>query len=178
MIGHVLVPLDGSKLAEGVLPYVEDLGRRLRARITFVQVVESGVSMFIPESSTIEVIKTAEERTERERKAASEYLSRLAGAWQAEGIETRWQAVAADRIPGSTPASKIIEVAHSLKADMIAMSTHGRSGLGRLFFGSVADEVLRESGIPVLLVRTGGREAKKPAGADDREAAQETTEAA
>jgi nucleotide-binding universal stress UspA family protein len=157
MIRRVLVPLDGSKLAEGVLPYVEDLGKRLRAQIAFVQIMESGVSMFIPESSTLDVIKTAEHRTERERKAASDYLSRLVGAWQAEGIEARWQVIAADGIPGNTPASKIIEVAHTLGADLIAMSTHGRSGLSRMFFGSVADEVLRESGVPVLLVRAGGK---------------------
>jgi nucleotide-binding universal stress UspA family protein len=161
MIRRILVPLDGSKLAEGVLPYVEDLGQRLRAQITFVQVIESGVPMVIPESTTVDVFKAAEEQTERESKAAGEYLSRLTGAWQEEGIETRWQVAALDRIPGSMTASKIIELAHSLEADMIAMSTHGRSGLSRVFFGSVADEVLRKSGIPVLLVRTGDREAKK-----------------
>jgi nucleotide-binding universal stress UspA family protein len=175
MINRILVPLDGSKLAEGVLPYVEDIARRLDAKVALVQVVEANLPHEMQEALSSAALSEAEQDTERHVKAARSYLSGIAAAWKDRGIEASvdvavtsklllqvaepgWEAGMEPGVASSTPASKIIEVAHSLKADMIAMSTHGRSGLGRLFFGSVADEVLRESGIPVLLVRT----ARKP----------------
>jgi len=162
MIGHILVPLDGSKLAEVVLPYAKELGTRLNARITFLQVIRYGMPADALEGVTAATIEAMEEETEREVQAASDYLSRLAGDWQAEGIDARWQVARVIRLPRGTPAPKIIDLAHSLGADLIAMSTHGRSGLGRVFFGSVADEVLREAGTPVLLIRSGHRTAETP----------------
>lgn len=153
MISHILVPLDGSELAEVVLPHVEDLAGRLKARVTFLQVVESGLNANEAEAITISDVEVAAERTEREVKSANEYLSRLATAWQGNGIDARWQVELEQRLPKGTPATKIIEMAHAVEADMIAMSTHGRSGLSRMFFGSVADQVLRESGIPLLVIR-------------------------
>jgi nucleotide-binding universal stress UspA family protein len=179
MIGRVLVPLDGSKLAEGVLPYVEELGRRLGTQIIFVHVVDSGFPMAIPESATIEAFNNAVEQTERDRKAAGEYLAGLAAAWRAAGLQVAWQvADTTEGTRGGTPASKIIELAHSLEADMIAMSTHGRSGLSRLFFGSVADRVLRESGVPVLLIRSGQKKAKVRRDGRDEPAAANAPDAA
>jgi nucleotide-binding universal stress UspA family protein len=175
MIDRILVPLDGSKLAEGVLPYVEDIAKRLNAQVSLVQVVGADVSREMREALSSAALSAEEQDTERHAKAARSYLSGLAAAWKDKGIEASvdvavmskllpqmiepgWQVGMAEGPSGGTPASKIIELAHSLKADMIAMATHGRSGLSRVFFGSVADEVLRESGIPVLLVRT----VKKP----------------
>jgi nucleotide-binding universal stress UspA family protein len=148
MISHILVPLDGSELAEGVLPYAKDLGRRLHAKIHFLWVVEGKIPVLLEAGSDgTSPIEIAAEQTERERKQADNYLSQLVSNWRGEGVD------AGCTVVEGAPAVKIIETAHSLDVDLIAMSTHGRSGLGRLVSGSVADEVLREAGIPVLLVK-------------------------
>ena len=145
MISHILVPLDGSELGEGVLPYAKDLGSRLHAKVHFLQVFEGEMPDLGDARSGGRV--TIEAAEEREEKAAGNYLSQLVSNWQAEGID------AGSTVVEGSPTFKIIETAHALGADLIAMSTHGRSGLGRLVSGSVADEVVREAGIPVLLVK-------------------------
>src|SRR5450756_790220 len=148
MISHILVPLDGSELGEGVLPYAKDLGSRLHAKVHFLQVFEGEMPDLGEARSDGRVaIEAAAEQTEREEKAAGNYLSQLVSNWRAEGIDAGYTVVE------GAPAVKIIETAHSLGVDLIAMSTHGRSGLGRLVSGSVTDEVVRQAGIPVLLVK-------------------------
>jgi nucleotide-binding universal stress UspA family protein len=148
MISHILVPLDGSDLAEGVLPYAKDLGIRLHAKIHFLWVFKGETpDLLAGRSDARAAIEAAADLTESERKTAANYLSQLVNNWRGEGID------AGSTVVDGAPAVKIIETAHSLEVDLIAMSTHGRSGLGRLVSGSVADEVLREGGIPVLLVK-------------------------
>lgn len=148
MISHILVPLDGSELGEAVLPYAKDLGRRLNAKVRFLQVSEGEMpDLWDARSDARAAVEAAAKLTEREEKVADNYLSDLVSSWRAEGIDAECTVVE------GAPAVKIIETAHSLDVDLIAMSTHGRSGLGRLVSGSVADEVLREAGIPVLLVK-------------------------
>jgi nucleotide-binding universal stress UspA family protein len=155
MIGRILVPLDGSAQAEVVLPYAKELAKRLNARITFLQVVESGITEGTRDELSKAAVEEMEKRAEREVKVANDYLLGLASDWVDEGIDATWQVAHEAWLPRGTPAVKIVELAHSLWADLIAMSTHGRSGLGRVFFGSVADEVLREADTPVLLIRAG-----------------------
>ena len=152
MIRTILVPLDGSELAEGVLPYAKDLGSRLHAKVHFIQVFERETPDLLRASSDKRVaiesaIESASEQTDSKEKTASNYLSQLVSNWRAEGID------AGSTVVEGSPTFKIIETAHALGADLIAMSTHGHSGLGRLVSGSVADEVVREAGIPVLLVK-------------------------
>jgi nucleotide-binding universal stress UspA family protein len=148
MISHILVPLDGSELGEAVLPYAKDLGRRLNAKVRFLQVSEGEMpDLWDARSDARAAVEAAAKLTEREEKVADNYLSDLVSSWRAEGIDAECTVVE------GAPAVKIIETAHSLGVDLIAMSTHGRSGFGRLISGSVADEVVREAGIPVLLVK-------------------------
>lgn len=147
---RILVPLDGSELAEGVLPHVRDLAKGLHARVHLVQVLEVSVPELMV-YSTAASAEAMEQATEKDRKEAEGYLSQLASRWQAEALDVSWEAVQ------GRAADMIVELAHSDKADLVAMSTHGRSGLGKLVFGSVADEVLREVGIPVLLARPQAR---------------------
>jgi nucleotide-binding universal stress UspA family protein len=151
MISHILVPLDGTELGEAALPYAKDLGIRLHAKVRFLQVFEGETPNLLEWGETISnvepAIEAAAEQTEIEEKSADTYLSRLVSSWRAEGIDADCTVVE------GSPAVQIIETAHSLGVDLIAMSTHGRSGLSRLVSGSVADEVVREAGIPVLLVK-------------------------
>ncbi len=158
MIDRVLVPLDGSEQAEGVLPEVKDLARHLRASIHLVQAFETddpvaelyAVYGFLCPSEANELDAKdrleAEERKDR-RQWAGEYLARVASSLEAEGLDVSWEVVE------GPAADTIVELANSDKADLVVMSTDGRSRLDRAVFGSVANEVLREVEIPVLLVK-------------------------
>lgn len=149
MIAHILVPLDGSPLAEGILPVVEELAHRLEAEVTLLQVVdlvpqtmmvEPGAGMVVdPDLITMQM--DAEEET------AQSYLMGVTARLQSQGLKVRW---ATQR---GLAAAAIVDYARDNDADLIAMSTHGRSGLGRLVFGSVADQVMRDSATPVLIIK-------------------------
>jgi nucleotide-binding universal stress UspA family protein len=139
----ILVPLDGSELAEEVLPCVEELASRLHGEVYFVQAVDSRAE---PTVAGIEA-GTMARRANGPVVEAECYLSRLADTWTAKGIDARWEVL------HGSPARSIANFARAKKSSMIAMSTHGRSGINWLIFGSVANQVLREAGVPVMLVR-------------------------
>jgi len=134
MFERMLVPLDGSALSEGVLPYAEYLARGLGARVTLLSVVNPVVRR-PPGPGPV----GNEER---------EYLERQAHSRRSEGIET-------DSIApvGYYVVDEIVAKARQMRCDFIAMSTHGRTGLGQALLGSVTHEVLHRSSIPVLVVR-------------------------
>uniref|UniRef100_A0A831TAJ4 Universal stress protein n=1 Tax=Thermorudis peleae TaxID=1382356 RepID=A0A831TAJ4_9BACT len=127
MFGTVLVPLDGSELAEAALPYAKAIAEKTGAVLHLVRVVP--------------IDAPPDEAAE-----AREYLSRLAGRL-------------GDRVQLSVryghPAAEIIDLAQELADPIIVMTTHGRGGLGRWLYGSVADRVVRGAGVPVLLIRSG-----------------------
>ncbi len=180
MYQKILVPLDGSKLAECAIPYAEELARgcsteeiilisvtervrgqtqSLEAREVYrasddpeVQRVSSGVE-FYRAGDELEVQKVGSEITvtlgKKERQALR-YLGRTARRLEAKGVQVR-----TDVLLGK-PAEEIVSFAESNGADIIVMSSHGRSGPSRWAYGSVADKVLRASCIPVLTVRAPG----------------------
>ena len=138
MYRTILVPLDGSPLAEAILPEIEKLATGVaRPRVILVRVVPAH---HIPGQDAIEwqarMIRRAEDYVEqiKERLTGQGYL-------------------VDHHVPYGEPASKILEVCELYNYDLIAMSTHGRSGLGRWLMGSVADKVVRTSAKPVLLRR-------------------------
>jgi nucleotide-binding universal stress UspA family protein len=127
MIGTVILPLDGSNLAERAIPYAEAVAERSGAPLLLVHAAKIGAT----------TAETAEAR---------DYLrsigSKLPGRVQME------------LLPGD-PAETIITIAGEVPDPAIVMSTHGRSGVRRWVTGSVADQVVRTAGHPVLLVRAG-----------------------
>ena len=157
MYGKILVPLDGSKLAEVVLPYVQELARRFDSEVTLIQVI-APLSKLVAETMPAALeptgagaavgLEAASEALKAEREDARTYLEGVVGRLKAEKIK-----VQAEIVEG-TAGDTIVEYAHGHAMDLIAMSTHGRSGLRRLVFGSVADQVLRRAGTPVLLIRS------------------------
>lgn len=157
MYQKILVPLDGSDLAEGVLPHVKEVARRFEAEVALLQAVPS-ISQILLETSATTMEGTAataglgmdmaEEQHEASKQAAQSYLDSLAANLKAEGLKV------SQHLVEGAPATAIIEFLHASGADLIAMSTHGRGGLGRLVFGSVTDEVLRHAAhTPLLLIR-------------------------
>lgn len=147
MYRKVVVPLDGSELAEDVLPHVAELirGRDSRVYLLSVTPMMRGVTPPLVD------LRPKREERERVRRELGEYLRTAA---------RRLEPVAADVQVGvrfGRPADEILAFARKVSADLIAMSTHGRSGISRWVFGSVADRVLRGATCPVLLVRAGLR---------------------
>lgn len=142
MYKRVVVPLDGSALAEAILPFIIDIAGPLDLEVVLLRVLVP-VPPDIVEGSARVVVDDIVAR----RDDAQAYLARLAEDLTTSGIRTTVDVRRGD------PVREILSGAHEAGADLIAMTTHGRSGLGRLLFGSVAEAVLREAEIPVFLMR-------------------------
>lgn len=140
---HILIPLDGSALAESVVPHALQLGEGTDTRYTLLRVVPPAWSapevMSEPDSSSTQALK---DRVHDAR----QYLSDVADVMSAQTVN-----VACEVVVGTAAAATILEFARGCNADVIAMATHGRGGLKRLLLGSVADKVLRGSSAPMLL---------------------------
>jgi nucleotide-binding universal stress UspA family protein len=144
MYNTILVPLDGSARAEAILPHVEELARRNHATVIFLQVVDPTTSIPDLEGLATEINL---EIVQEEIKSAMDYLTGLQNQLRQKAIESR---VLVER--GSV-VDAIIAVAEREKADLIAMASHGRTGLARVLFGSVAQGVLNRAVQPVLFLR-------------------------
>ncbi len=169
MLQKILVPLDGSELAEATIPYVMELSRRCKPlEVVLLQVVrlpqgrsapvykrqDTEFPELMPDSAAD--LETArhpiyrDQEIESARAEVEAALIPMAQKLRGEDISVR-MAVAFGR-----PAQEIVAFAEREEIDLIAMSTHGRSGLSRWILGSVADKVLRGTHLPVLLVRPPG----------------------
>ncbi len=152
MIRRVLVPLDGSEVAEAVLPYVEELAKRLDATVRLIRVVETTVQeMMALGTEAARMVEAVEEARQAKRKEVGDYLARVADRLRREDIDASWQ------ILEGRAADTIVPLAHADMADLLVLSTHGRSGLDRAVFGSVAAEVMGKVRIPVMLVKAAER---------------------
>ncbi len=140
MFKKIMVPLDGSALAEAILPQVTELAKTLGAELLLLRVAIAHVFPGAdPTEEEVRVVRKAEE-----------YVEALAGKLGETGIRIR----AAVRY--GKPAEEIIEHISANEVALVAMSTHGRSGLSRLVMGSGAEEVVRSSRVPVLWWRASG----------------------
>ena len=148
MYEHILVPLDGSKLAEGAIPHVEALATGCGAKaITLIQVVQStkGYKRVI-DPSRQEGKELATEAVSRKEREAKKYLAVTAKKLQGRGFEVKEEVLIGDA------AQAIVFYAEHNPCDIIVMANHGRSGIRRWALGSVADKVLRASLAPILMV--------------------------
>ena len=142
MYKRVLVPLDGSQLSENVLPFLTEIAGPLDMTIMLLRVLEPVQQTLVDGGPGIPV-----DDLQSRRRVAAEYLAPLAAGLRARGIDT------AAIVRVGRAEDEILAAARDDRADLIAMSTHGRSGLGRLLFGSVAEQVLRHADVPVFLMR-------------------------
>ena len=144
MYQRIVVPLDGSTLAEGVLEHVRALAHCMGSEVALMRVMAYPAYDYLLTDPGM----SASLRDEMEQEACN-YLEPLANTLQDEGIRA-----SADAVVVTGPiADAIIEFARVKKADLIAMSTHGRTGPSRWLLGSIADRVVRGAGMPVLMVR-------------------------
>ena len=146
MFKKILVPLDGSKRAEKILLHVEDLAHRYsKSQVVLLQVVEP-----IPVSVNLGnyVPPLEKEEIDREFKVARAYLEKLRGRLQRKGILARVHVLLGPVVP------TIVDLAAREKVDLLALTSHGRSGLSAFFYGSVAAGVLHRIDRPLLIIRS------------------------
>jgi nucleotide-binding universal stress UspA family protein len=145
LLNNILVPLDGSPLAEAALPFAEVLATRCGARLTLIRAARSR-STRLTELGPSDQMRSIDD--------AEAYLQAIAERLGAEGysVETG--------VPfGGDPAEWIVEESAYRKADLVVMATHDRVGLDHWLHGSVAEAVVHASTIPVMLVRAVGPQA-------------------
>lgn len=143
MYQKILVPLDGSELAEQALPHVQGLAKCLGSEIVLLQVLTHKTYDYLLDDAAM-----SESLRHSERTLASDYITPLLQRVRDDGFTVSAHVATA----GGAVADAIVEFARRNHADLIAMSTHGRTGPARWVLGSVADRVVRGAGIPVLLI--------------------------
>jgi nucleotide-binding universal stress UspA family protein len=151
MYHRILVALDGSALAEQVLPHAEALCEKFGATLVLLHATIPPTDLVVAEAA-IGVVPVSPAVTDPAELTAADQREAVAYLQAAADRVGSGVAVEFDQPEGET-AEAIVTRARDLGADLIAMTTHGRGGLGRAVFGSVADEVLRHAPCPVLLVR-------------------------
>jgi len=143
MIKKILVPLDGSKLAEEALSYAKELAEKFEAELILLWVLHPVVVM------SDYGIHTYDQLLDEEPNKANSYLSGLQEALRRTHLNTRITV-----LDGHPAAERIIDLACEEHVDLIVMSTHGRSGLSRWVYGSVTNKVLQHAPCPVYLIRS------------------------
>lgn len=154
---RILVPLDGSKHAEAIIPHVDGVARLYDAQVTVMRVVTTGyqtaVLRDVEEEAEEEEVHghilkrlSAEQETERYEKART-YLLRVRDELRDEGIDANAM------LMQGKPVEGIVMAADSVEADLIAMTSHGKTGLSQVFYGSVSSGVLNRAQRPLLVIR-------------------------
>lgn len=157
MYESILVPLDGSRRAEAVLSYALDLAKRCDARLILFRAVPAVYqvwretvpgTMDIAPTGAATGVEIAQREVKSRIRAARRYLGTVKQRLQRQGVAEVQTAVAE-----GDAGAEIIKFAHRENVGLIAIATHGRSGIVRAVMGSVADRVIRQSSMPVLVVR-------------------------
>ncbi len=145
MYESILVPLDGSGRAEKILPHVVSLAQCYGAKVTFLQVIELTPMLIVDYGLPGGILPELVEQTKTEAEA---YLISWKDKFTEKDIET------SVRVEQGPIVESIIKVAEEENADLIAMASHGRTGLSHVFYGSVASGVLHRADRPLLLIRS------------------------
>ena len=150
MFERVIVPLDGSRVGEAALPVIDQLVNKL-APGTKVEVTLIGVITLLRHWVVVGEASAPVSYTEDELKMikdrVTKYLETTGDSLKKKGVTVK------TLVTSGNAADEILKAAEQNNADLIAMSTHGRSGLRRLAFGSITDKVMHGSRVPVLMVR-------------------------
>ncbi len=145
MYTRIIIPLDGSKLAESALREAEKLASITGAEMVLVRVIDYSSRDRFSDFGLLYEYEAMAKALEEERVLATAYLGDIAARLTGEGYTV------SSKLVGGMAAKAIVSVAEP--GDVIVMATHGRTGMRRWFIGSIAEEVLRHSTVPVLLVR-------------------------
>lgn len=148
MYSRILVPLDGSEVAEQVLPYVRLLGQGLKAHVELFQLFDPSLQAVLAASHGGEPLSV-------KRRDAQNHLEKVATSLKKDGLDV---SVNLYEAPVALPAVYILSEAEKEPSTLIALSTHGRFGIGRWLLGSTTDKVLQATKNPLLIIRSRGEE--------------------
>jgi len=156
MYKKIMVPLDGSELAECVLPHVDGFVTGCQVgTVIFVRVIEPAHYSALSPTASPQFSKAMQENAkmveEEEKSSAAKYLKEVISRVKQGGIKYKM-----DVLVGNVSDS-LVDYVDANEIDLVLIATHGRSGLSRWVRGSIADRVLRSSRAPVLMVRAGGK---------------------
>jgi len=146
MYKKILVPLDGSKRAETILAHVEELAQRFESEVILLEIVKAEV-VYTSINTGVLDIDLQQKIMDEKTKGAKSYLSGLEGELREKGISAR------SLVEIGSVVQTIIKIADRESTDLIALASHGRTGLSHVFYGSVAAGVLHRVDRPLLLVR-------------------------
>lgn len=145
MYGTILVPLDGSQRAEVILTHVIELAKKFTAKVILLEAVEQKLAY----TGDLEVSASSakvDEELAKQIKNAESYIKGVKEKLEQQGIQVT------TRIMQGPPVEAIIAMAKEENVDLIALASHGRSGLARVFYGSVAAGILHRAERPLLLI--------------------------
>jgi len=145
MYNKILVPLDGSKRAEAILPHAEEMANRYGAEIILLRVEELHIML---EWDEVVDLAKCHEKFDTRKKASESYLDQLKTEFRYKGIQ------ADARVVDGPVVKSILTAAEEMEVDIILMASHGLSGLPRTFYGSVTAGVLQKIDRPLLIIRT------------------------
>ncbi len=143
MYNKILAPLDGSERAEAILEHIEDIAQRYNSKVVLFSVIEPVHTVVAPDG----IYVPSEDVILNYQNDMQDYLATKQSQLQAHGIEAE-TVIAHGRV-----VDEIITAANNAKADLVAMTSHGRTGLSRVFYGSIAAGVLHQIDRPLLLIR-------------------------
>jgi nucleotide-binding universal stress UspA family protein len=146
MYKKILVPLDGSDRAEAILPHIEEMAKRFGSQVIFMRVVEG--DYFVPGYQEVVDISGYEQEYARRKKEVETYLEDIKRRFTEKSIDNK-PVISYDSVVQS-----ILNTAEAEEVDLIAIASHGRSGLARAFYGSVASGVLNRIDRPLLIIRS------------------------
>lgn len=149
MYKKIMIPLDGSALAECVLPHVEAIGRGCAIEEVILLRIVEPERVYSTANTSLDPNLVAIRDSER-KKAAETYLHEIGNRLVAVGLKCRVKAIV------GRVAEGLVDYCAANSIDLIIIATHGRSGITRWVRGSVADKILRSSKIPVMMVRAPG----------------------
>jgi len=156
MYNIIMVPLDGSELAECVLPHVDGFvsGCQIKT-VIFVRVIEPARYLVVSPTASPQFSQTMQENAkmmeEEEKSSAAKYLKGVLSRVKQGEIKYK-----TDVLVGKV-ADSLVDYVDTNEVDLVLIATHGRSGISRWVRGSIADRVLRSSRAPVLMIRAGGK---------------------
>jgi nucleotide-binding universal stress UspA family protein len=152
MFKKILVCLDGSEIAEKIMPFAVDQAKAMKAELNLLRIVPipGGLTLDIPGSPSLPLRSaSAPEHLKKDEEMALSYLNKTAEAFKSPGVK-----VTLNTLIGS-PGPNIINYAKENSIDLIAISSHGHSGFRSVLLGSTAEYVIRESKLPILMIRPG-----------------------
>lgn len=137
----ILLPLDGTALAEAAIPIAQQFAQNTGATLSFIRILDSNYSEHEQSANQTDTTKQATSQQ------ATRYLEQIKLRLQLANVTSRYQITSGD------PAVAIIRASHTEQVDLIVMSTHGRSGVGRIIHGSVTRQIIGSAICPLVLIR-------------------------